>query len=466
MNWALDVPVQESILNKHQFICAHNKERLVCVDNTKDSYMLHFSKRAMSVRFSKLLCERNVLVRIFYLVLLYLISKFAILNKDDISTSTFMNHLFDSLDLLELGNEVNNVLRSNNSNRLFQTLKYHFTQTYGSLRKIKEGFIQYPPQNKLFYAPSLTITKYNDHYPILFYNKMHTVPVDFRTYDFDQYTTVLNPTPIYNRKRNMIIRDYHTNVCKIQPLFQYVRAGMAKLSTAQTNNVKEYMFLIFINNRYYEVLAIYPKNMIQKTKPKLLIGNRNFCHNNTVFIDILKKLQNSSDQESKRLQSFFLNNVQDQVIYDKVKIHLSEWLTNVVTKYINTLEMINNIPPYRLDLKNMSTGDLKVWMHSTGLQFALMFDSVAFVYTTLHSGISSENEIYCFFDSECQHDDTLKIIHFTALLRSLIHLIYSAQQQLALNWSERQLHLQMLYFETRVLAYLVNANSLVKMVIE
>lgn len=466
MNWAFEVPVQESILNKRQFICAHKTERLICIEheNMKDSYMLHFSKRAMSVRFSRFLCERNVLVRTFNLVLLYLISKF--LNKDDISNNTFLNYLFDSLDLSELNDEVNCVLRMSNSNRLFQTLKYHFSHTYGNLRKIKEGFVQYPPQNKLFYAPSLSIEKYKCKYPILFYNNMHTIPVDFRTYDFDQYTTVLNPTPIYNRKRNMIIRDYHTNVCKIQPLFRYLRAGMAKLSTAETNNVKDYMFLLFINNRYYEVLAIYPKDMIQKIKPKLQIGNRNFCHNNLVFIDTLTKLKSTSEQESKSLRSFFLNNVQDQVTYDKVKIHLSEWLTNVVTKYINTLEMINDVPPYRLDLKNMSTGDLKVWMHSTGLQFVLMFESVAFVFTTLHSGVSSENDIYCYFDSECNLDETLKMIHFTAILRCLLHLIYSTQPQLVISWSERQLNIQMLYFETKDLKHLVNANSLAKMVSE
>ena len=122
---------------------------------------------------------------------------------------------------------------------------------------------------------------------------------------------------MFDREKNMIIRDYHTNVCKIQPMFLYMKADMAKLSTAQNNKVKKYMFLLFINNRYYEVIAIYHKNMIQKIKPKLLVGKRNFCHDNSVFIDILTKLINSSDQAKEKIQYFFLNNVQEQVIYDK-----------------------------------------------------------------------------------------------------------------------------------------------------
>ena len=153
------------------------------------------------------------------------------MNKDDITAKSLLNHVFNSNDLGELENEVKCVLSSYNSKQLFQTLKYHFNITYGSLKKIKEGFIQYPPQYKLFFVPSLTISKYKDNYPILYHNKMHSVAVDFKTYDFDQYTTVLNPTPVYDREKNMIIRDYHTNVCKIQPMFLYLNADMAKLST-------------------------------------------------------------------------------------------------------------------------------------------------------------------------------------------------------------------------------------------
>ena len=206
--------------------------------------------------------------------------------------------------------------------------------------------------------------------------------------------------------------------------------------------------------------------MIQKIKPKLLVGKRNFCHDNSVFIDILTKLKNSSDQASEKIQYFFLNNVQEQVIYDKERIHISEWLKHAVAKYIDNLEIIYEVPPYRVDLKNMSTGDLQVWIHSTGMQFVLMFESLAFVYSTLHSGISSENDIYCYFDSETEIDQDLKVIHFTAILRSLICLIFSTQPQLIVNWSERQLHLQILYNETRELKQLVNMNYVTKMFIE
>ena len=236
-------------------------------EQNDNAYTLFFEKQAISFRFDLFYTKRDTLTRVFEMFILHSI-KTLLQRRADCSLVKSLIKSITREDLIHLQDVVNMFVNNTQYKRLFQTVKYHFTHKYGILLDVNEGFSGYPPQRHQIFLPPLTIDSYqNDKQPLLFYNEMHVVPIDFRTYNFKKYTTVLNDSPIFNPESNMIFRDVHSDVTRIQSMFIYKKSQTARRSKEATNSVKEYMFLLTIHNVYYQVIAIYPVNQIYLDSP-------------------------------------------------------------------------------------------------------------------------------------------------------------------------------------------------------
>jgi hypothetical protein len=177
----------------------------------------------------------------------------------------FVIPLLNHFELPQLRSEVEAVLRNKKTRQIFQTMKFHFRQSYGTLIKLNQGGCRFPPPKQTFFLPPLSVDKYrNAGRPILFYNDEHFFAIDFKSFKFEEYSVFVDPNPVYDPEANFIIRDVSSNVCRIQAKFLYQDAKHAKLSSADTNNLKRYMFLLIWGNMYFRVLAIYPKETVSK----------------------------------------------------------------------------------------------------------------------------------------------------------------------------------------------------------
>ena len=261
----------ETVITGCEFIYTNssNPVQLAYRDEQLNSnaYTLFFEKQAISFRFDLFFTSNDTLTHVFEIFLLHAIKSYFQRHAD----SNLVKSLIKSItreDLIHLQEKVNLFVNNAKYKRLFQTLKYHYTQKYGILLDLNEGFSSYPPQRHQIFLPALTIDTYrNSKQPLLFYNAMHVTPIDFRTYDFRNYTTVLNDEPIFDPESNMIIRDVSTGIYRIKSMFIYRESKSAKRSKETTNSVKSYMFLLTIQSRYYEVIGIYPKNEIYLNIP-------------------------------------------------------------------------------------------------------------------------------------------------------------------------------------------------------
>ena len=225
--------------------------------NNEDCYTFIFTKRSTSVQGRDLTAGQNNLTRIFSLVLLHRLSLFL---QNNASTSQEILKYFQEAETLSrLREQIQTVLRITQLRNMFVTMAFHLEQNFGSLIDVVKGFLRYPPFHEAFFLPPLPLRKYKDHdRPVMFSNESHVVPINFKSYDLEKYQTFVNPFPVYDRDKNLIMRDVTNNVCRFQPRFEYQKAARAKLASRNDNNSTDYMFLLMFKERYYQVVAIYP----------------------------------------------------------------------------------------------------------------------------------------------------------------------------------------------------------------
>lgn len=445
-----EVRIPEDVNPKNHFLFAHVKERLHCTDitNNKTSYTLLFSKGELTVRSDCFFCKSIRISRVFALVLLYLIKQFLQQQRSHPICKTFVK----SMEMSMLRNEVQNVCSNSFVTKLFHTLLYHFTSIYGSFIDIREGYENHPPQDIVFFAPPLQMTDYHRETPILFYNKHHSTFVDFCTYDFRKYTTVLFPAPVYRRNINMIIRDYDSNLYKIHPFFQYEKAKQAKLSTAKTNCVKQYMFLLSVRGRLYEVLAIYPRDEIRKKQPKLPKAQGFFRDLGLIELGKMMTELNEDNYKHEYFDNLFISTANT---YETITIPLNEWIERCVRKYCSDLEVSSDFPPSQIHFEVLPLYKIQLWIHKAGLQFLVKFTTSYFVYSQVNK-VSDLQDCVWIFDQVS--DEYVKVVRFVTTLRTVLHRVLSRKLQPVLPWSAHEQNVKVFHFEWKY-RYLMNFLS-------
>ena len=247
----------------------HSSNGLVFTNPSKneDCYTFIFTKKSMSVRGRDLTTTGNNLTKIFSLVLLHRLS---LLLRSNVSISQEILKDFEMTENLSLLRvQIESILRKSQLRNMFVTMAFHFEQNFGTMTDVVKGFFRYPPFHEVFFLPPLPMRKYRDlDRPIMFTNESHVVPLNFKCYDIEKYQTFVNPFPVYDREKNLIIRDITSNVCRFQARFEYQKAARAKLASTHDNNCIDYMFLLMINERYYEVVAIYPLGYVSLPSEK------------------------------------------------------------------------------------------------------------------------------------------------------------------------------------------------------
>ncbi len=109
------------------------------LEETKHCYTLTFSNLFLSVNFSNGFQTKSILVRIYNLVLLEHICKLLLAMGENSEMLEFVIPLLNHFELPQLRSEVEAVLRNKKTRQIFQTMKYHFGQSYGTLIKLTQG---------------------------------------------------------------------------------------------------------------------------------------------------------------------------------------------------------------------------------------------------------------------------------------------------------------------------------------
>lgn len=241
---------------------------------------------------SDALQSQYILVRINTLVLLEHMSKLLIRARGNSEMEKIMIHVLNNFEIEHLQSEVEAVCCNQKKRKLFQTMKYHFGESYGTLLTLKQELGRFPPPKHTFFIPPLTVDKYrNPKRAILFYSDEHFFPIDFRSFTFNEYSIFVDSNPVYDPEVNLIIRDVSNDICRIRAKFLYINDKNAripvklasvdinevkkrynhkkakipaKLASAHTNEIKKYMFLLINKDRYFRVLAIYPKDFVSR----------------------------------------------------------------------------------------------------------------------------------------------------------------------------------------------------------
>ncbi len=330
--WTISVPVHDPSLRSDRFIIAHPREIIGLKSEFGTGiFTLVYSKANISVRFDGHVNNNHILV-----VLLHHVFEFLKTHIESSVVQSMVEELLADCDMHRLRLEVDSIKRTRKLERRFYTAAYHFERRHGALTNIFRGYEQYPPQSEIFFRPSLAMTSYKLR-PILFYNSCHVTPVPFGSYDFSQYVTVLNPSPVYEPSRNFVVRDYHNDVrSSIVPCFKYKKAEHAKLSWFETNDVNEYTFLLNLNEKYYEVLAIYPKARIEKQLPKLSSKGDS---NDIAARDVTQLISRATSNEptSQRLKEALGYNRFDEMTAELESVRLEDWLLVSVRPYMHPI---------------------------------------------------------------------------------------------------------------------------------
>ncbi|MES9879350.1 MAG: hypothetical protein ABW185_00520 [Sedimenticola sp.] len=351
--------------------------------------------------------------------------------------------------------DVDSITQRKRLKTLFYTTAYHFKRRHGSLMNIFRGYEQYPPQPENFFVPPLVMTRY-EKIPMLFYNKCHVTPVAFESYDFNRYVTVLNPSPIYETTRNYVVRD--NNVCHIVPCFKYREAEHAKLSWCETNDVNEYTFLLNLNEKYYEVLAIYPKAHVEKLLPKL----SSQMELDITAMDISKLISRAASNEptSTRVKEALAYSRLDEVTSELETVTLVDWIIVCVKPYMHVFITDEIISP--ADVHALTFGEMNVYMGKNGLQFLCKTKSTSFVYSQLDN-VDDIRHLQVFFDKLASDSSStlVKIVRITAMIRSLIHVMCRGSMMIStLNDDDVDLHRELIYTEIHSAEALLDLDAL------
>ena len=437
MTFRISVPINK-FRSKH-FVFANPNERLVLsnLDNARNTFTLHFVKTNVSIRIDTILSDSSSIMRLFALVLIHETSAYLRTHTDSCTGKQFVQRL----SLQQVQQEVDRVVDNSNTRFLYQTIKYHFKQNSGVLLDVTEGYKILPPPDKQLYAPPRLLDQYGDM--ILFYNISHTIPVNFRTYNFNDNITVLNPFPVYKRGINFVIRNYQSGLCNIHPMFIYQKGKMAKLSSATTNKIAQYMFLLNIEDRLYEVMAIYPSDYIHKLRPKVLPKTKDFSLDRNHIAGLLNSINGETQNEN-----MFLNITP----YENHSLQLEDWLLQVVEKYVTKLVIIHDVPSTQLTKGDI--GSLTVWVHESGLQFSIQLKSFCFVYSQCNK-VSDAQETYWYFD-DIVKDTTTQMIHLTAILRSVLQAMNCKSKQQTFCWDSVDIYKQSLLYELAETQHLID----------
>ena len=458
----LTIPIHDKTLDNDRFIFAHPNEKL-CFASRKVPeriYTFVFSKANISFSFNSTYKGTVLLTRIFRLVLLHQMSRFLTVHFESHSTCEKVQDILESLSINSLGEEVLKVLQNKVLRRLFFTCEYFFQESYGTLTSICKGYELYPTLNDPIFVPPLAMSKYIfDKKAIPFYKKNQVFNVLFDNYDFNAYVTVVNPLPTYDPRCNYVIRNFYNNLCEIKANFQFQPRKRAKLCSVEINKLNKYIFLLRFHDTYYEVLAIYPRNLVRKSLPTLRKSQK-LSIKGTDISRVIAQL-NSSEKTCNELAMFFGTLSPDPFLTEKITITLHDWLMVSVKCYFNNLTYETSIVknPYN-DLELMGFGDVKVYEMNGFLQLVLKLDSCSFFYS--QTDIDSVEYVQVYYDNDAMlGSETVRLLRFTALLRLILHLICTSSLHPNLSVNDASLHGQILINEMKLckICHLTNVKK-------
>ena len=454
----LFVSLPDEGIDRTRFIFVHPNEKLKFNNEWEGIYTLIFSKGKLSICFDECFqSERNVF-RMFDIIILHLVCRFLQLQSDSQAFLEIANDITSRIDMEQLANDVDLFMNDGDLRIKYFTMAFHFQHEYGVLENICSGYDQYPPHETHCFLPMLRMTDY-DNRPLVFTNNAASNPVAFRIYDFKSYSTVVSPSPIFNDNSNYIIRNYHNGVCKLVPSFTYKEAYRAKLSREETNEHNNFKFLIELNNRYYEVLAIYSYGMVSKFLPCLDSGKPGRCLNGSEIRKIFKRM-NEDKSTSSNLKTLIDHQIVDNMSSFQKEIKLEDWLNNVISSYVNSLKIYESIPEDpEISFQSMHHGEMVVYQDETGIQMYYKTEKCSLVYTQIYEFSLPAIQV-CFDDQAQNESDTFKFTNFASFLRGIFSLSINQIQQPFINSNDLDIHSYLIYLETFETKSLLDLNVL------
>ena len=454
----LFVALPDKGIDRTRFIFVHPNEKLKLNNEREGIYTLIFSKGKLSICFDDcLLSDRNIF-RMFDIIILHLVCRFLQVQSDSDAFLEIANDITDRIDLELLLNDVDLILNERDLRTKYFTMAFHFQREYGVLENICTGYDQYPPHDVHCFLPMLRITDY-DHRPLVFTNNAASNPVAFRIYDFLNYTTVVSPSPVFNDNSNYIIRNYHNGICKLVPSFIYKKAQRAKHSREETNDLTNYKFLIELNNRYYEVLAIYRYGMVSKFLPCLDSSKPGRSLNGSEIRKIFKRMSEDKST-SANLKTLIEHQIVDDMSSFQKEIKLQDWLNNVVSKYVSKLQIYESMPEDpEISFQSMQHGEMVVYEDETGIQMYYKTEQSSLVYTQIYEFSLPAMQV-CFDEHAQNESDAFKFSNFAIFLRGLFSLSINQIQQPHINSNDVNIHSYLIYLETFETKSLLNLNEL------
>jgi hypothetical protein len=459
---SIAVPVHDPTLMNNKFMFAHPHERIGLVSQVDDIYTLVCSKANISVRFG--FCsneDRTTLAKIFDVLMLYQVREYMRTHADSSMARATVTEIAIHTDVSRLQREVTSIVQSSKLRRLFCTTAHHFKESHGVISNMFRGYELYPPQPDAFFVPPVAMSRYSRD-NMMFYNACHVAPVAFRTYDFKRFTTILDPSPLFEHDVNYAVREYRGDVFGFIPVFQYRSAERAKLSRSETNDINRYAFLVSLNDRYYRVLAIYPNGYVEKSFATLSPN----VHLDMAATDVSKIVSHasSSEQTSQRLRLALGHNRFDELLAELEIVSLEEWLNVAVRPYVQRLTIIDGMVTSS-SFAEAVDGDLTVYTGDGGFQFLLKTISTSFLYTQIDITAVDIHHVQVYYDRDAGESTTIRIMRLASAIRNSMRIMCRHSIISVFNNDDTDLHKQLFYLETRSARGLLDLDAICEEVI-
>lgn len=456
MNLFVSLPDKE--FDTSNFIFVHPNEKIQLSTQCDGIYTLIFTKGKLSICFDDILQSERRIFRMFDVIILHLVCRFLQVHSDSETFLKMTHDIINRVDLQLLTVDANMFMQDLDLRQKYFSMAFHFQHRYGVLENICLNFGKYPPHESHCFLPMLAMADY-EHRPLVFQNNSVSYPTAFRVYDFEKFSTIISPSPIYEDGVNIIVRNYHTGVCKLYFSFEYKEAQRAKLSRSERNDINKYTFLIQLNNRYYQVLAIYTKGMVSKYLPCLVPRKSKICLNGCEIIKVFKRL-NEQTQTSPNIQRLIQHQIIDEKASFQKEIKLTQWLKVVISQYVDRLEIYESIPETpELAFQNMTHDTMVVYVDETGVQMYYKTEQASLIYTQIYEFSLPAFQV-CFDEIAQNETDTYKFVKFASFLRGILTQSINQRQQPHVNLDNLDIHGYLIFLETVEAKALLDLNEL------